>query len=80
MASVKKLTCDLEGKYKKSYSLRSKCAFSLVTTLGIMFRGVIKKNLIHEVLQFPSTSFQILNCYMIVHYEYLLPMWVAMSL
>ena len=23
-----------------------------------------------EVLQFPSTSFQILNCYMIVHYEY----------
>ena len=36
-----------------------------------------KKN---EVLQFSSTSFQILNCYMIVHYEYLLPMWVAMRL
>ena len=27
-----------------------------------------KKNLIHEVLQFPSTSIQILN------YEYILPM------
>ena len=39
-----------------------------------------KKNLIHEVLQFSSTSFQILNCYMIVHYEYLLPMWVSMRL
>ena len=30
--------------------------------------------IIHEVLQFPSTSIQILN------YEYLLPMWVGMSL
>ena len=39
-----------------------------------------KKNLIHEVLQFSSTSFQILNCYIIVHYEYLLPIWVAMRL
>ena len=39
-----------------------------------------KKNLIHEVLQFSSTSFQILNCYMIVHYEYLLSMWVSMRL
>ena len=62
---------------------------------GILFRRVIKKilikkeleyielstkKLIHEVLQFSSTSFQILNCYMVVHYEYLLPMWVAMSL
>ena len=28
-----------------------------------------KKKIIHEVLQFPSTSFQILNCYMIVHYD-----------
>ena len=32
-----------------------------------------KKKLIHEVLQFPSTSIQILN------YEYLLLMWVGMS-
>ena len=39
-----------------------------------------KKNLIHEVLQFPSSSIQILNFYIIVHYKYLLPMWVAMSL
>ena len=39
-----------------------------------------KKKLIHEVLQFPSTSIQILNCYIIVYYKYLLPMWVAMSL
>ena len=39
-----------------------------------------KKKSIHEVLQFPSTSIQILNCYMIVYYKYLLPMWVAMSL
>ena len=34
----------------------------------------------NEVLQFPSTSFQILNCYIIVHYKYLLPMWVAILL
>ena len=33
-----------------------------------------------QILQFPSTSIQILNCYMIVHYKYLLPMWVVMSL
>ena len=39
-----------------------------------------KKNLIHEVLQFSCTSFQILNCYMTVHYEYLLSMWVVMRL
>ena len=60
-----------------------------MTALGILFRRVIKilikkeleyielstkKKLIYEVLQFSSTSFQILNCYMIVHYEYLLPM------
>ena len=32
-----------------------------------------KKKLIHEVLQFPSTSIQILN------YEYLLLIWVGMS-
>ena len=33
-----------------------------------------------EVSQFPSTSFQILNCYMIIHYEYLLPLWIAMTI
>ena len=62
---------------------------------GILFRGLLKnfnkknltisnyrtkKKLIHEFLQFSSTSFQILNYYMIVHYEYLLPIWVAMRL
>ena len=36
--------------------------------------------IIHEVLQFPSTCIQILNCCLIVHYKYLLPMWVDMSL
>ena len=36
--------------------------------------------IIHEVLQLPSTNLQILNCYMIVHYKYLLPMWVTVSL
>ena len=66
-----------------------------MAALGILFRGSLKnfnkkeleyielstkKKLIHEILQFSSTSFQILNCYMIVHYEYLLPMRVAMSL
>ena len=60
-----------------------------VVTLEILFRGFIKKFeyiklltiiiiiiiiIIHEVLQFSSTSIQILN------YEYLLPMWVGMSL
>ena len=39
-----------------------------------------KKKKKHEVLPFSSTSFQILNCYMIVPYEYLLLMWVAMRL
>ena len=39
-----------------------------------------KKKKKNEVLQFSSTSFQILNCYMIVHYEYLLLMWVVMRL
>ena len=34
-----------------------------------------KKN---EVLQLSSTNFQILNYYIIVHYEYFLPMWVSM--
>ena len=33
-----------------------------------------KKKIIHEVLQFPSTSIQILNCYMIIYYKHLLPM------
>ena len=33
-----------------------------------------------EILQFSFTSFQILNCYMIVHYEYLLPLWVVMTI
>ena len=36
-----------------------------------------KKN---EVLLFHSTRFQILNCYMIVHYEYLLSMWVVITI
>ena len=39
-----------------------------------------QKKLIHEILQFSSTSFQIFNCYIIIHYEYLLPMSVAKSL
>ena len=56
-------------------------------------KGVIKKILIKreleyiklstkkkKVLQFPSTIFQILICYMIVHYEYLLPMWIVMTI
>ena len=34
----------------------------------------------NKVLQFPSTSFQILNCYMIVYYKYLLSLWVAMTI
>ena len=67
-----------------------------MAALGILFRGSIKnfnkknlnisnyrqkkKKLIHEVLQFSSTSFQILNCYMIIHYEYLLSMWEVMKL
>ena len=33
-----------------------------------------------KVLQFPSTSFQNLNCYMVVHYEYLLSLWVVMAI
>ena len=37
---------------------------------------LLKKKI--EVLQFSFTSFQILNCYMIVHYEYLLSLWVGM--
>ena len=63
-----------------------------VAAPGILFRGSLKKFnkkrtwkywviekkkiiiIIHEVLQFPSTSIQILN------YEYLLSMWVGMSL
>ena len=67
----------------------------LVAAQEILFRGAIKKfklnkkrTWIYQVidhkkkkkLQFPSTSFQILNCYMIVHYEYLLPMWVAITI
>ena len=62
---------------------------------GILFREVIKKfkkkkleyielstkkKIIHEVSQSSSKSFQILNCYMIIHYEYLLSMWVVMKL
>ena len=39
-----------------------------------------KKKKIHEFLQFPYTSFQILNYYMIVYYEYLLSMWIAMTI
>ena len=35
---------------------------------------VIDKKKKNEVVQFPSTSFLILNCYMIVHYKYLLQM------
>ena len=31
-----------------------------------------------KYLQFFSKSFQILNCYMVVYYWYLLPLWVAM--
>ena len=72
------------------------CGQLAVVALGILFGGSLKnfnkkKNLnissyrpkkksIHEVLQFPSTSIQILNCYMIVYYKYLLLMWVAMRL
>ena len=41
---------------------------------------LIKKKKKIEVLQFSFTSFQILNCYMIIHYEYLLPLWVAMTI
>ena len=66
-----------------------------MTDPGILFKGVIKKinkkrtwiyRVIEkkifeiEILQFPSISFQILNCYMIVYYEYLLPIWVAMTI
>ena len=36
--------------------------------------------IIIKKLQFPSTSFQILNCYMIVHYGYLLSLRVAMTI
>ena len=67
-----------------------------MATPGILFRGSLKnfnkkkleyielttkkKKLIHKVLQFLFINFQILNCYMIVHYEYLLAIWVAMIL
>ena len=33
-----------------------------------------------KALQFHFTNFQILNCYMIIHYEYLLPLWIAMTI
>ena len=39
-----------------------------------------KKKYIYKFLQFPFTSFQILNCYTIVYYEYLLPIWLAMTI
>ena len=64
-----------------------------VAALRILFMGVIKKlklkivnkkrTWIYQVIDKKKKNyifliFQILNCYMIVHYEYLLPMWIAM--